>query len=265
MKLSREMRCYPNADRKLNERNTWSGLPPLAGPPMFWVLRAVVDGPVDPKTGYLYDLSDLDSLLRGQVVSTIIAARQAGMSFDQSLPQSFTQARTAIAPPASLFTLELAISPFLHYAVHAGDPNMVEVTQSFEFSAGHQLWCDDFDEAQNRRVFGKCSNPNGHGHNYIVEVTVSGPADETTGIVINLEALSHIVNEKVIQPFDHKFLNRECADFASLNPSVENIARVIWLKLVNSFDQVKLARVRVWETPKTSATYCGESAQPPSL
>ncbi len=136
---------------------------------------------------------------------------------------------------------------------------MVEVTQSFEFSAGHQLWCDEFSEAQNRRLFGKCSNPNGHGHNYVVEVTLGGSPDKTTGSVINLEELSHIVNERVIGPFDHKFLNRECADFASLNPSVENIARVIWQRLVDHFDQAKLTKVRVWETPKTSATYRGES------
>lgn len=259
MKLSREMRCFPGSDREVNECNTWSGLPPVAGPPVFWVLRAVVDGPVDPQTGYVYDLSGLDAILRDQVVSSLTAATQAGLILAQSLSQSFAQAQEAIEPPASLFTLELALSPYLRYAVQAGDSPVVEVTQSFEFSAGHQLWCDAFSEEQNRRVFGKCSNPNGHGHNYVVEVSVSGSADDTTGHIINLEELSHIVNEKVIQPFDHKFLNRECADFASLNPSVENIARVIWQRLADSFNEAKLSKVRVWETPKTSAVYCGES------
>ncbi len=258
MKLTREVRCYPGASQQLNERNTWSGLPPLAGPPIFWVLRAVVEGPVDPKIGYVYDLSDLDALLRGQVASSLAAASESEISLAQALRQSFAQARSSIAQPTTLFSLEIALSPYLRYTVQAGDLPVVEVTQSFEFSAGHQLWCDEFSEEQNRRVFGKCSNPNGHGHNYVVEVSVCGSPGDTTGNIINLEEFSHIVHEKVIQPFDHKFLNKECADFASLNPSVENIARIIWKRLNDSFDQAKLSKVRVWETPKTSAVYCGE-------
>lgn len=135
---------------------------------------------------------------------------------------------------------------------------MIQVTESFEFSAAHRLHCPDLSDEENRRIFGKCSNPNGHGHNYVVEVTVSGQPDDATGNVIELHLFRHTVRERVIDRFDHKHLNLDCVEFQSLNPSVENIARVIWDRLHDAFHSCRLAGVRVWETPKTYAEYNGE-------
>ena len=135
---------------------------------------------------------------------------------------------------------------------------MVRLTRSFEFCAAHRLYVASFDDEENRRIFGKCSNPHGHGHNYVLEVTISGTPDEVSGTIVDPPQLDLLVQRRVIEPFDHKNLNAECDEFASLNPSVENIACVIWRRLEGAFDRCRLTRVRVWETPKTYAEYSGE-------
>ena len=138
---------------------------------------------------------------------------------------------------------------------------MVTVTQSFEFSAAHRLYCKHFSDEENRRVFGKCANPTGHGHNYVVEVGVAVSPDTTNvraDALPPIDEIERVVKERVINPFDHKHLNIDCEEFAELNPSVENITRVIWSKLEQAFAPARLACVRLYETPKTWAEYCGE-------
>ena len=103
----------------------------------------------------------------------------------------------------------------------------------------------------------KCANPNGHGHNYVLEITVSGRPDDATGTIVDLPHFQRVVNRRAVERFDHKHLNLDCAEFAALNPSVENIARVIWRCLEGAFDRCELTTVRVWETPKTFAEYDG--------
>ncbi len=130
---------------------------------------------------------------------------------------------------------------------------MVSVTESFEFAASHRLYCPSMSEEENRALFGKCANPNGHGHNYVVEVTVRGTPHAATGRIVDLQEMESIVKERVVDRFDHKHLNLDCPEFANLNPSVENITTVIWELLDRRFEPARLAKVRVWETPKTYA------------
>ena len=132
---------------------------------------------------------------------------------------------------------------------------MVEMTYAFEFSAAHRLYCDELSEEENRRTFGRCTNPNGHGHNYVVHVTIKGTPDDRTGALVPLEEVTRTVNECVITPFDHKHLNLDCPEFAELNPTVENISSVIYDRLRDAFTPARLERVRVYETPKTYAEY----------
>lgn len=136
---------------------------------------------------------------------------------------------------------------------------MVTLTQQFEFSAAHRLHCPELSEAENRATFGKCNNPNGHGHNYIMEVTVSGRPDSRTQVLIPLPRLETLVRELVVDILDHTHLNQDTAQFRTVNPSVENIARVIWGMLDGRLSPATLANVRVYETPKTWADYAGES------
>lgn len=134
---------------------------------------------------------------------------------------------------------------------------MVKMTRSFEFAAAHRLHLAQWSDEKNLEVFGKCSNPKGHGHNYVLDVTVSGTPDELRGTIADPPQFDRIVFERVIELFDHRNLNEECAEFSTLNPSVENIVRVIWSRLDGAFDRCKLAGVRVWETPKTFAEFTG--------
>ena len=105
------------------------------------------------------------------------------------------------------------------------------VTRRFEFCAGHRLYRPDWSESQNREVFGLCSNPEGHGHNYTLEVTVSGPLDPDTGMIMNLRQLKTLVNERVLLDVDHKNLNKDVSWMAGAIPTTEVFADRLWLRI----------------------------------
>ena len=127
----------------------------------------------------------------------------------------------------------------------------LSLTRRYRFSASHRLDTPQFSEAENRRVYGKCNNPYGHGHNYALEVTVTGPVDSATGMIANLGELDPFVEQAVIGPFDHKYLNEEIAEFQSLVPTTENVCREIFRRL-EKFPAARLERVRIEETSKNS-------------
>ena len=145
-------------------------------------------------------------------------------------------------------------------------PPKVTLTEQFEFSAAHRLHCEELSESENQETFGKCNNPEGHGHNYVVEVSVSshvastnsGSKDPQIHQVINLEEFEGTVKKLVIDRLDHKHLNRDIEHFKNLNPTVENISIAIFDWLDGRFGDAKLDKVRLYETPKTWAEYCGE-------
>jgi len=266
----REIRCFPTARSTGRDVvNSWAGSPGESPLGPFWVLRATVEGPVDERTGYLCDIKTLDTVLR-EVVAPLVyeRARAAPGGFAApagALIDALAAGDSHCKRPLELVSIQWCVSPHLSFTANRGEKHMVSVTQSFEFSAAHRLYCDELSPEENRRVFGKCANPNGHGHNYVLEVTVSGDparADSdaphaATGRVVDLEFLQRTVRERVIARFDHKHLNLDCEEFTSLNPSVENIARVIWDRLAGAFDGCRLTNVRVWETPKTYAEFDG--------
>ncbi len=263
MKLTREVRCFPFSSAcASHENNTWAGIPERAGREPFWIIRVTIQGPIDNTTGYICDIRLVDKMVRDTVVPTLQDCltqddtRQA--TVECGLQKALGAAKKLSPTGCTVDRLEIAVSPFLTYAIRSGDSKMVRLTQSFEFSAAHRLYCEKLDEAENLRVFGKCSNPHGHGHNYVVDVTLEGHADDSSGTIVDLPLFNGIVHERVILYFDHKNLNVECAEFSALNPSVENIARVIWQRLEGAFDRCRVASIRVWETPKTCAEYTGE-------
>ena len=137
---------------------------------------------------------------------------------------------------------------------------MIEMTQQFEFSAAHRLHCDSLTEKENRETFGKCNNPNGHGHNYVVDVTIGNevnPQGMMEGVATHLHDFEAIVKKEIIDRLDHKHLNRDVDYFANVNPSVENIAIAIYRWLEQKLD-AKLVAIKVFETPKTWAEYRGD-------
>jgi 6-pyruvoyltetrahydropterin/6-carboxytetrahydropterin synthase len=125
------------------------------------------------------------------------------------------------------------------------------VTRRAEFSASHVCRLDSLSEFENRDIFGPAANPHGHGHNYIVEVTLEGDPDPTTGMVIDLKDLKRLLEDEILTPMDHRFLNREVKPFDTVIPTTENIAREIWRRLEAQTSKLNasLAKVRLFETP----------------
>lgn len=241
--------------------NSWGGWPSAVGVAPYLVLRATLEGPPDPVTGYLVNIRRIDALLREHAIPT--AARRLSregvhVTGERLVLDLWRDILPESPPEGRLIALELRTTPFLAFAVREGDDSMVEVTQQFEFSAAHRLHVPSLSDAENRAVFGKCNNPRGHGHNYQVDVSIVGEPDPRTGCVMPLPRFEELVRAHVIDALDHKHLNDDVPQFARLNPSVENIAGVIWHMLAPHVSPAELSRVRVWETAKTCAEYCGE-------
>ena len=243
--------------------NSWGGWPSAVGLVPYLALRAEVVGEPDARTGYLCNIKLLDELIRRCAIPHAAEAlRESGwrLSAEQLLRSVWGRMRGE-APPAgaTLAALELSTTPMLRYRVNEEDETMVEMTQQFEFSAAHRLHCDELSDEENRAVFGKCNNPNGHGHNYVVEVTVAGEPDARTGAVLPLPKFEQVVKQRVIDVLDHTHLNLDTEAFARVNPSVENIAKVVFELLQQGapLSPAKLRRVRVYETPKTWAEFGG--------
>jgi 6-pyruvoyltetrahydropterin/6-carboxytetrahydropterin synthase len=136
----------------------------------------------------------------------------------------------------------------------------IELGRRYRFSASHRLYTAQLSEAENYRVFGKCSNPHGHGHNYVVEVGVSGDVDPATGMIANLADLDAFVELHVLDDFDRKSLNDDVPAFRDKVPTTENLCMEIFQRL-KSFPKAKLERVRVEETGKNSFEYSGDNRE----
>jgi 6-pyruvoyltetrahydropterin/6-carboxytetrahydropterin synthase len=133
----------------------------------------------------------------------------------------------------------------------------VELGRRYHFAASHRLHNPQLSESENWRVYGKCNNPHGHGHNYSVEVRFSGEIDPATGMIANLADLDSFVQEHVIEPFDHRSLQDEVPAFSKAVPTTENLCIEIFHRL-KSFPKAKLETVRVEETSNNSFEYAGE-------
>ena len=133
--------------------------------------------------------------------------------------------------------------------------NKVSVYRKEHFNAAHRLNNPSWDEVKNEMVFGKCNNPSYHGHNYEMEVKVTGTPAVDTGFVIDLKLLSDVINENVIEKFDHKNLNLDVKEFTELNPTAENIVMVIYEILRKKIDSSLELQVRLYETPRNFAEY----------
>ena len=136
---------------------------------------------------------------------------------------------------------------------------MIYLTRKCEFSASHYYHNPQWSDEENRRIFGKCANLHGHGHNYTLEVTVKGDIDPVTGFVVDLKELKEILNREVVEAMDHRHLNKEVSEFASTIPTSENIAIAIWQRLEQKLKVAKLHRVRLYELPDLFVDYYGEA------
>jgi 6-pyruvoyltetrahydropterin/6-carboxytetrahydropterin synthase len=136
---------------------------------------------------------------------------------------------------------------------------MLYLTRKAEFAASHYYYNPNLSPEENQRIFGKCNNPNGHGHNYMLEVTVKGVVDPRCGFVVDLRQLKEIMHREVLDAMDHRFLNKEVPEFATKIPTTENIAIVILQRLEPKLQRAKLHRVRVYETRDLFVDFYGEA------
>jgi 6-pyruvoyltetrahydropterin/6-carboxytetrahydropterin synthase len=133
----------------------------------------------------------------------------------------------------------------------------VTVSRKAHFNAAHRLYRKDWSNEQNEEIFGKCNNPNFHGHNYELIVSVTGSIDTDTGYVIDMKILKEIIKEEVEDAFDHKNLNLQVEEFKNLNPTAENISVVIYNKIKPRLDSQLELEITLFETPRNFVTYSG--------
>lgn len=258
LSLTREVRfTIPLGDARPGQSQPVNGLAGnlIDGAGVFCRLQLTLSGRLDPLSSYIENVKRIDAEIRGHVLEPLAGLVRSGR---------FTLARAVGAAMAALDEqwrsgqierLRLATNPYLWCEMSCREKNMIRLTQRFEFSAAHRLHNPAIGEQENQRLFGKCNNPAGHGHNYVLEVTLKGPVN-ADGRLIAPEAFAEIVQQAVIEPFDHKHLNQQTEAFADTIPSVENIARVVFEMLKLRFAApVTLQSVRVWETGKTFAEY----------
>lgn len=241
-------------------RNGYAGWPRSAGLARFYELDVSVEGDVEPVTGYFLNIQEVDRIVRETAIPFIDQA--CGRSPEREPAELLPSVARAMAPALAgrLASLRWRVTPTYSVELESDQMNRVVMRQRFEFAASHRLHCPTLSDEENRRLFGKCNSPNGHGHNYVVEPAVAVRLNPAGPPSFTLEALERLTGEAVIARFDHKHLNEDTREFATIggvNPSVENIARVCFDLLAPAIREAgaELASVTVWETEKTSATY----------
>lgn len=231
----------------------------------YYELHVSVLGGVQPVTGYLVSIKTLDEAARRSAVPIVVRACAERPAIDPAslLPEMFATLAAALPPEARLAELRFALTPTYSVAIEAHDMTKAILRQQFDFAASHRLNAPELSADENRRIFGRCNNPNGHGHNYrvepAVEVDVPAPGEQSALTLHQLEAVTF---ETIIDRYDHTHLNFDTPEFgeSTLNPSVENMAKVFFHALQPRIAQLSdgratLRSMTVWETDRTSSTY----------
>jgi 6-pyruvoyltetrahydropterin/6-carboxytetrahydropterin synthase len=240
--------------------NGLAGIPPSDGWTAHHEIDVACSGDPDPTTGYLLGIQEIDAAVREAALPRLRDALRTGSPQPHRAPDMLVRAVSGALPARVRVTgLAWRPGPFVSYAWSHRMPDLAILSERFEFSAAHRLHCPQLSDEENRRTFGKCNHPSGHGHNYRVEVSVRVPTGPDAP-AMTAAALEGTVMREVIDRFDHRHLNVDCPEFRELNPSVENIARVCHGLLAGPVRAggAELHRVTVWETEKTSASYPAE-------
>lgn len=218
-------------------------------------------GTIDPTAGYLLDIKEIDRAVREVVVPRITEAANAGGILTAVVWDAARALQGQLR--GMLHAMRLHLDPFYSMEAVMSDEGVVLLRQKFDFAAAHRLHVPTWSDEQNRKAFGKCNNPRGHGHNYQIEPCVALKMGRP-GPALTLQQLEAITDATVIQRFDHVHLNEDTREFATLgglNPSVENIAKVFFgllsPEIAKASADAELRSITVWETDRTCATYPG--------
>jgi len=220
-----------------------------------YVLDVAVEGPVDPANGMVINIKVIDAFLQNRIVRVFAqkSINDEVPGFDRLAPSgenilNFIRAQLHDLPlPVSCLRLEE--TPDLAVEWHASHPNLMTLTRTYEFAASHRLHEPSLSDAENLELFGKCNNPSGHGHNYLVEVSVSGEPKPPTSMIIRIEDLDAVVDREVVERYDHKNLNCDVPELAGKNPTSEVVALSIFERL-QPLVPGKLERVVLQETAR---------------
>ncbi|PSB04820.1 6-carboxytetrahydropterin synthase [Merismopedia glauca] len=216
--------------------------------------------------GMVLNLSDVKQVIKREITSQLDYSylNQVWAEFEETLPTTENIARVIwnrLAPHLPLVKIQLFEHPEL-WAEYLGNGMEAYLTIGTHFSAAHRLALNELSEDENYQIYGKCARPNGHGHNYHLEVTIKGEIDSRTGMIVNLVDLHKLVEDTVIEPFDHTFLNKDIPYFAQVVPTAENIAIHICQLIETPIRKVgaELHKVKLIESPNNSCEiYWGET------
>jgi len=230
-----------------------------------YVLFVSIAGELDAY-GMVQNLSKVKQVITREVISQLDFSylNDIWQEFQQTLPTTENIARVIwqrLAPHLPLVCVQLFEHPEL-WADYQGNGMEAYLTVSTHFSAAHRLAHPDLSYEENSKIYGKCARPNGHGHNYHLEVTVKGEIDSRTGMIVDLGALQKVIEELVIEPLDHTFLNKDIPYFAEVIPTAENIAAHISNLLRSPVQELgaELHKIKLIESPNNSCeVYCTQS------
>lgn len=264
VRLARQVRfsINPFRDQDCPGVNAYASKPAGEGLALFLELTIEIVGPVAPDTGFVVNVVEMDRIARDFAVPVFAqgvrehyrCGRPVGLDVVAQMLRGAQKQLAGRFGAAGVDRLILNLNPYRKLAMDANEPHVLHFSEKFEFAAMHKLWNEAFSDERNFEVFGKCAHPTGHGHNYIVDVTVSMPA-EAAGFEAG--RFQQTVDAELISLLDHKNLNADLDEFRETIPTVENLAVFAWRRLVGKFDPAKLHSVTVWESDRTYCTYCG--------
>lgn len=261
--LSRVVRFSVNPFLEQTEigANSCCSKPSGEGLAIFFSLWVELVGSIDPDTGFVVNLTDIDRSVRQFAVPVFDGLVRE--KYNKCMHISFNDLKKALIDtqkslkekfsPAFIHSVGLELNPFRKLKIDTENLDMIRYSEKFEFAAMHKLWNPKFSEEKNFEVFGKCANPAGHGHNYIVEVTVE--VENSRDFLYG--KFQSIVDDNFINLVDHKNLNEDVQYFEDKNPTVENITAFGWGCLSDKFADAKLYSVTVWENDRAFCTYTG--------
>lgn len=264
-RLSRDVRFCINPFLETQEPgyNSFAANPAGRGLALFLELGIVLSHSVDPDTGFVVNVSEIDRTVRRDAVPVMAQYVSEQYCHGQHIDfgqvvQMVEQAGDILMrsfSPCTLEKLTLTLTPFKAIAMKPKHTGKIYFSEKFEFAAMHKLWNTRFTEEENYRAFGKCAHPSGHGHNYWVEVTVAlDHADEFDSL-----GFEKLVDDHLIELLDHKNLNEDIPYFSDHIPTIENIAEFSWEQLIGHLGQDRLHCVTVWESDRASCAYYGAS------
>ncbi|MCW3095119.1 MAG: putative 6-pyruvoyl tetrahydropterin synthase [Chthonomonadaceae bacterium] len=239
-----------------------------------YYLDVTVEGEIDPQTGIIVNIKDIDRIVRENVILNLdrkFLNRAVAYFWNRPVtPETLlgyvrAQLKDAMPPEAKLTALRIEETSECFAEWQASEPDETKergemlVTRVYEFAASHRLHSKHLSDEANRDLFGKCNYVHGHGHNYVVEVTVTGPIDARSGRVCDEAALDESVHREVIDRYDHRHFNHDIPEFADLIPSTELVTKMIWERLQAHIPApARLYRVVVRETARNIFEYRGE-------